>query len=496
MTNESNEEWKRLNILKGKCSFSQERIWIDEQIRESLIKNDENLYNYNRVIVYKIDDGYLSIKRLHKSIELVLNKHEIFRTSLEYDLNENYLKQTINKFDKDNYSYRLAYLNDNNIETINKLIYNEEISTDFDLNKGKIFRYHLLKQMNDDNKNTLFKNDYILFIFHHSSIDQYSIYLFLKDLTNAYQNEKLNSNENQLRFIDYSQYERQLDLTNSEEFWINLFSDYNFNHQIKLPYDNKLNDIISTGSFYAFNIDPSLTRQIFRYKQKLNINLFRLFLSTYYIYLFKLTQDTDICITSMAQNRIKQQLNNIIGPFENLNVYRHELDPHESFTKFIEKIQNLTSLIKDNSYYPYQNLISYTRKYSSIKYPFNQISIRVIIDDYQLNFDLDKNLILKQILFRNHQLFKRDDKLTPFHLTLNIICYLDKQSFEFYFEYSNKLFEEKTIELLSQRYIKLLKHLFDVSSNFDLDDEPIYKLSIILPDDERLMQNINNVNYS
>ncbi|CAM2725854.1 unnamed protein product [Rotaria socialis] len=454
MTNESNEEWKRLNILKGKCSFSQERIWIDEQIRESLIKNDENLYNYNRLIVYKIDDGYLSIKRLHKSIELVLNKHEIFRTSLEYDLNENYLKQTINKFDKDNYSYRLTYLNDNNIETINKIIYNEEISTDFDLNKGKIFRYHLLKQMNDDNKNTLFKNDYILFIFHHSSIDQYSIYLFLKDLTNAYQNEKLNSNENQLRFIDYSQYERQLDLTNSEEFWLNLFSDYNFNHQIKLPYDNKLNDIISTGSFYAFSIDPSLTRQIFRYKQKLNINLFRLFLSTYYIYLFKLTQDTDICITSMTQNRIKQQLNNIIGPFENLNVYRHELDPHESFTKFIEKIQNLTSLIKDNSYYPYQNLIS------------------------------------------NHQLFKRDDKLTPFHLTLNIICYLDKQSFEFYFEYSNKLFEEKTIELLSQRYIKLLKHLFDVSSNFDLDDEPIYKLSIILPDEERLMQNINNVNYS
>ncbi|CAM4963295.1 unnamed protein product [Rotaria socialis] len=413
MTNESNEEWKRLNILKGKCSFSQERIWIDEQIRESLIKNDENLYNYNRLIVYKIDDGYLSIKRLHKSIELVLNKHEIFRTSLEYDLNENYLKQTINKFDKDNYSYRLTYLNDNNIETINKIIYNEEISTDFDLNKGKIFH-----------------------------------------LTNAYQNEKLNSNENQLRFIDYSQYERQLDLTNSEEFWLNLFSDYNFNHQIKLPYDNKLNDIISTGSFYAFSIDPSLTRQIFRYKQKLNINLFRLFLSTYYIYLFKLTQDTDICITSMTQNRIKQQLNNIIGPFENLNVYRHELDPHESFTKFIEKIQNLTSLIKDNSYYPYQNLIS------------------------------------------NHQLFKRDDKLTPFHLTLNIICYLDKQSFEFYFEYSNKLFEEKTIELLSQRYIKLLKHLFDVSSNFDLDDEPIYKLSIILPDEERLMQNINNVNYS
>jgi hypothetical protein len=98
---------------------------------------------------------------------------------------------------------------------------------------------------------------------------------------------------------------------------------------------------------------------------------------------------------------------------------------------------------------------------------------------------------LKKLNLYDHQIFKRDNKLTPIELTLNIICNLDKQTIQFYFDYSNKLFTDEKIELLAKRYQKILKHLFDVSSTFDLEDEPIYKLSIILPDEERLIQNIN-----
>jgi hypothetical protein len=40
----TNEEWKRLNISKGKSSYSQERIWLDETIRSFIIEQDKNLY--------------------------------------------------------------------------------------------------------------------------------------------------------------------------------------------------------------------------------------------------------------------------------------------------------------------------------------------------------------------------------------------------------------------------------------------------------------------
>jgi hypothetical protein len=50
---------------------------------------------------------------------------------------------------------------------------------------------------------------------------------------------------------------------------------------------------------------------------------------------------------------------------------------------------------------------------------------------------------------------------------------LQKQTIQFYFDYSNQLFKQETIQFFAQRFQKILKHLFDVSSKFDLEDEPI-----------------------
>ncbi len=430
------------------------------------------------------------MKRFRQALKTVIDKHEIFRTSLEYDPDEHGVKQTINKPKDDNYSFELTCLDVNDFDKVNDIIYKEQISNSFDLNKGKIFRCHLL-QGNDKDKNRLIKNDYVLLIFHHSGLDEHSKYLFLKEIKFAYENGNLKSDENQLRYIDYSYYERQLNLSKSEAFWEDLFSNYNFKQKINLPYDDKKFNSISSGSFYSFYIEKSLTRQIFRYKNKTNINLFRLFLSTFYCYLFKLTKDTDISITGITPNRYNDQLKNIIGPFENLVIYRLELDPHKSFYHLITQVEQLCLDIKDNSNYPYQKLIAYARKFSSIQYPFSQVSLRVFIDDDQWVVDIDNNLILNKVLLTDHQLFKRNDKLTPIELTLNVICNIEKQTIQFYFDYSNKLFQQETIQTFAQRFQKILKHLFDVSSNFDLEEEPIYKLSIILPHEETLIQNLN-----
>ncbi|CAF3119912.1 unnamed protein product, partial [Rotaria sp. Silwood2] len=100
--------------------------------------------------------------------------------------------------------------------------------------------------------------------------------------------------------------------------------------------------------------------------------------------------------------------------------YYFELDPHQSFNKLIKQIDLLCTNIKTNSYYPYQQLISYVRKFTDEQYPFNQIAIRLIIDDEHWTLDPSNNLILKQIYLTNHQLFPRSNKLTPINLTLNI----------------------------------------------------------------------------
>lgn len=472
----------------GKCCYSQERIWLDETIRLHLTGSEKNLYDYNSVIVYQITDGYLFIKRLRQALKNVLSKHEIFRTSYMYDSVAHCIKQEINSLkDQEDNWFELSYFDQSKLDQI---ILEEQTKKSLDLNEGKIFRCRALKQK-QDNPNRLSKDDCILFIFHHSAIDEYSKYLFFKDLTYAYQNEKVLTEENQLRVIDYAFYEGQLDLLKCKSFWEDYFSDYNFKEKLNMPYDDKKFNSISSGSFYLFEIDSSLTRQIFRYKKKSNLNFFRLFLSTYFCYLFKLTQETDIAITGITPNRYRKELNSVIGPLENLVVYRLVLEPTKSFHYLNTKVDQLCLDVKENSLYPYQQLIAYARKHSSIQYPFSQVSLRVFIDDEQWSLDVDNNLLLNKINLYDHGSFRRDNKLTPIELTLNVICNLEKQTIQFYFDYSNRLFEDEKIQVLAQRYEKILKHLFDVSSNFDLEDEPICKLSIILPHEETLIHSIN-----
>ena len=472
----------------GACTYSQERIWLDETIRNYLTETEKDLHNYNSLIVYQVTDGYLFIKRFRQALKNVLRKHEIFRTSYSYDSDGHSVQQKINSFkENDEYWFELSSFNPLKLDEI---LLDEQRTKSLDLNQGKLFRCRLLKQ-NETEVNRLMKDDCILFVFHHSAIDEFSKYLFFKDLTFAYQNDKLISDENQLRMIDYGSYERQLDLSKSQSFWEDYFSDYNFQEKLNLPYDDRKFNGISSGSFYFFEIDPSLTRQIFRYKKKSNLNLFRLFLSTYFCYLFKLTQQIDLPITGVTPNRYRKELNQLIGPLENFVIYRLILDPNKSFSHLNTQVEQICVDVKENAAYPYQQLITYARKFSSIQYPFNQVALRLFIDDDQWSLDVEKNLLLKKFNLYDHRLFPRKDKLTPLELTLNIVCNLDKQTIQFYFDYSNRLFDEEKIELLAKRYQKILKHLFDVSSNFDLDDEPICKLSIILPHEEMLINNIN-----
>ncbi|CAF1609323.1 unnamed protein product [Adineta ricciae] len=485
----ADDNWKRLKIKKGKSSYSQERIWLDESIRATYTSKDENLLNYNSVLVYQVNDGYLSINRFRQAIENVLSKNEIFGTELDFDLEEHSVQQKINPFNKDIYSFEITTIDVTDHDKINEIIYKEQMTKHFDLNKGHIFRYHLLKQ-NQKEKNRLAKDDYVLLVFHHSAIDHHSKYLFVKQLTQEYTNEKSTKDENQLRFIDFAHYERQSDLSKAEAFWEDLFHDYDFHLRINLPYDNKM-IFISSGSYYAFDIDASLTRQIFRYKQKMNINFFRLFLSVFYCYLFKLTQDEDFSVVGVTPNRPKKELTSVIGPFENYVVYRHVIDPHQSFNEFVAKIDELCTNIKENAAYPYQNLIAFARKCGSPQQPFSQVALRVDIDDDKWILDVDQNLVLNQIPLTNHREFPRNTKLTPIDLTLVVRCNLENKSIDFYFDYAEKLFEQKTIELLADRFKKILKHLFDVSSNFDLNEEQLFKLSIILPHEEMLIHNIN-----
>ncbi|CAF1501184.1 unnamed protein product [Didymodactylos carnosus] len=60
-------------------------------------------------------------------------------------------------------------------------------------------------------------------------------------------------------------------------------------------------------------------------------------------------------------------------------------------------------------------------------------------------------------------------------------------------DYSRDLFEESTVAKMAEQFQVLLKQLFFASPTvFDLARQPIYELSILLPEELKLIQNMNN----
>ncbi len=67
-----------------------------------LVEQNEDLYNSNSVLVDQIENGYFLIKRFRQALKSVIDKLDIFRTTLEYDSNERCVQQKINFFNDEN----------------------------------------------------------------------------------------------------------------------------------------------------------------------------------------------------------------------------------------------------------------------------------------------------------------------------------------------------------------------------------------------------------
>jgi hypothetical protein len=105
-------------------------------------------------------------------------------------------------------------------------------------------------------------------------------------------------------------------------FWHETMFEYDWNRHIGLPVDRQRNsDERRTGRAYtsSFTFDDDVGKAFINYASATNVPLLSLWLTCYYIFLFKLVNiDTDLCVGMNVDSRYKPELNNIVGAFINL----------------------------------------------------------------------------------------------------------------------------------------------------------------------------------
>ena len=368
----------------------------------------------------------------------------------------------------------------NDEQHMEDIIYDEETNASlFDLSEGRVFRSHILRRSNSIDSDMLMIGDLIIFNFHHIAFDGSSIEIFLNDLYKAYSSADQHLECDSFDYIDYSIHERQMKMDDARDFWKKHLDGFS-NAYLSLPYD-RLPTETGTRSGRGYTcllpISDDLVHHLLTWMEHQQVTLHQLGLTVFYIFLFKLAQETDLVVLTLSENRHRAELEHVLGVFVNTLPYRVVLDPELDFVAILEKVKNL--------------LVS---TFHDVSLPFQVIASDTSISNSQVLFDVDlqhdsgtsasgSDICLCPSF--NHRI--DSNSVAKFDLSCTWSWNMSTKSMTLHFNGSTDVFDAGTIELIARRFETLLHQIFLMPMR-----KSIYEYSVILPDEIELLNRFNH----
>ncbi|CAF1352410.1 unnamed protein product [Adineta steineri] len=321
--------------------------------------------------------------------------------------------------------------------------------------------------------------------------------IFLHDLNQAYSTDQLLYDDNtNLRYLDYAVIEQQMSVTGASMFWLDALHDCKLDQSLLLPYDRyRLSNEHRTGrgTSISFDFGQDLSHDFLSHALSNNISLDQLALATYYVFLFKLTNgEKDLCIGINTHGRYRDELNSIIGMFVNAIPLRCQLDPHLSFDKITKHIHDDMINCMKYSYFPLQRILNQHPNISNpvfLDTSFEFLSSMRRDEENEIMIgDSRFSLLPYSIKISEDEVMSKFDFIVSFQHDLNL------NEFSCTINASLDLFNAETISIIAQRFQTMLYQQF---ISFDCTaNRPIYELSLMLSNEQYLMQSLNNTQMS
>jgi len=431
-----------LKVNSQLLSFTQERLWFIE-------KYEQGTNAYNIPILVKISDN-ISLSTLKKSIDSIIQRHQILRTFIKEDSEGNNY-QVISAL---NAKY-IKEVKVNNVNILNDLL-TQDANYIFDLNNEYPIRVRIYSLSSSDY--------YLSVVIHHIACDGWSINIFLKELERYYQ-YYINQNlldaseidlpELTIQYKDFALWQRNYltgkILDKQLLYWknklagyetINLVTDY-----IRPP------EIDYKGNKVYFELDLSLSNRLRRVAKKLDVSLYSLLLSAYLLMIRSYTNQNDIVIGTPVANRHYPQIEHLIGFFVNTLAIRVNIDSSSKLVDFIKYVGD--EIIESQIH---QDL------------PFGKL-----VEELDIIKDRSKHPIF-QIMFGLNgfeNLHDNTDSIFSYIRDSNKYYNISKFDLETFvdestdvlkgsFNYRISLYKEETIKRYISNYIELLKQVGDL----------------------------------
>lgn len=424
----ANYEATKTTIEKAKildcydASSAQKRIYYASKADGE----ESTLYNCPGALVFgTIPD----IEKLKTCFKTLFERHESLRTYFE--IKNDAIVQKI----APNINFKLEIQNSISSNTDYLL---KQFIKPFNLAKAPLFRATLVVQNNE--KATL------LLDMHHSISDGTSISILLEELSKLYNGGALENNS--ITYTDFSEWEKihfaSSEFKESEKFWLDQFCDEIPILHMPSTFQRPVTQSFE-GNSYHFEIDKKLKNKITKLSKDLGITPYMFLLASYYVLLYKYTNQEDIIVGTPITGRNLPELSNIFGMFVNSLPLRANIKSNISFKTFLNNIKKTCLDAFEHQDYPFDFLVNKLNlQRNTNRSPlFDTMFIYQNMGAPTLNF---KNIQTTFVEAQNH--------ISKFDFSLEIVP--NKENFALRLEYCTKLFDANFIENLANRYLKIL----------------------------------------
>jgi|AGSF01.1.fsa_nt_gi non-ribosomal peptide synthase domain TIGR01720/amino acid adenylation domain len=335
-------------------SFAQQRIWFLHQM-------DSQNPAYNESPTIRLT-GSLNIEVLEQSLNAIIERHEILRTTFPM-IDGKPIQKILPSLQINLLVVNLQDLPSNQIEEIIA----QELQKPFDLTQAPLVRFTLLD---------LGQESYILVpVIHHIIIDGWSKGIFFKELSYFYQSflskTPVNLPQLPIQYADFAVWQRQWlqgeILENQLNYWQKQLADAP--PLLELPTDQPRPSIPTfQGHTLNFQIDPDLTDKLKTLSQRSGVTLFMTLLATFTTLLFRYSHQEDILIGTPVANRNRQEIEPLMGFFVNTLVMRNSLQGNPTFWELLQQVRQSVLGAYANQDVPFEKVVDVLQIERSLSY--------------------------------------------------------------------------------------------------------------------------------
>jgi amino acid adenylation domain-containing protein/thioester reductase-like protein len=334
-------------------SFVQERLWFLNQM-------DLGSVVYNIPIAFVLR-GELNVNQLEQAFNMIIARHENLRTV--FPSHEGQAQQVI--LDKCDFKLECIdlshYKSEEECERKAREICQTDAATPFDLNEGPLFRGMVIKVA--EQKHVLMLN------MHHIISDGWSISILMRELgliMESFRHGQVPELEPiPIQYVDYSVWQRSWMeesgvLKQQLGYWQTKLAGRT--ESLDLATDYPRPSVQSfPGATQRFAVPAQLTEQLKNLAEQQSCTLYMVLLAAFNVLLNRYSTQSDICVGSPIANRQYGETENLIGMFVNTLVLRSQVEPEETFCKFLSQVKTTCLEAYEHQDAPFEKLVDMLR---------------------------------------------------------------------------------------------------------------------------------------